>query len=293
MDRLLRVVVALLAAAALASCSSATMTRLAYSNAALAYSNFGPALAWTVDDYVDMNDAQEAWVKERATRLMQWHRKEELPRARRILEGMLAKADGAFSTEELAVLQADARGFYLRFMGRLAPDMAEFLATTDAGQLGRIENKLAKDNREFLKESVHGTPEERRRRRMHRFLTHLEAWTGPLDDAQLEIVKAAYRDTPDFTPDMLGERRYRQGEVLALVRARTPRAEMEAQLKRLFVDVEDWRRPEYREAVRARDAKMQEAVAAISATLTPKQRASVRSRIEGLIRDIDKVTSAS
>ena len=152
---------------------------------------------------------------------------------------------------------------------------------------------MAQDNQDFLKEGSRGTLEERRKRRVQRFVAHLEAWTGPLDDAQLEIVKAAYRDTPDFTPDMLGERRYRQGEVLALVRARTPRAEMETQLKRLFVDMESWRRTEYREAVRARDAKMQEAVAAISATLTPRQRASVRSRIEGLIRDIDKVTSAS
>ncbi|HEX4763815.1 MAG TPA: DUF6279 family lipoprotein [Usitatibacter sp.] len=293
MDRLLRVVVALLAAAALASCSSATMTRLAYSNAALAYSNFGPALAWTVDDYVDMNDAQEAWVKERATRLMQWHRKEELPRARRILEGMLAKADGAFSTEELAVLQADARGFYLRFMGRLAPDMAEFLATTDAGQLGRIENKLAKDNREFLKESVHGTPEERRRRRMHRFLTHLEAWTGPLDDAQREVIASAYAEVPDLTEQMLGERRYRQAEVLALVRSNASKQEMEPTLRRLFVGTDEWRRPEYARAVRERDALLQEAVAKVSGTLTAKQRAALQARIRGLIADIDKVTAAS
>jgi len=292
MSRVVRIVLALLAVA-LSACSSSTMTRLAYANAALAYSNMASAIAWTVDDYVDMTDTQEAWVKERAARAMDWHRVEELPRARKVLEAMLAKSAGAFSAEDLAGLQSEVRAFLLRAMGHLVPDMAEFLTTTDVEQLARIEKKMAQDNQDFLKESSRGTVEERRKRRVQRFVAHLEAWTGPLDDAQLEIVKAAYRDTPDFTPDMLGERRYRQGEVLALVRARTPRAEMEAQLKRLFVDMESWRRPEYREAVRARDAKMQEAVAAISATLTPKQRASVRSRIEGLIRDIDKVTSAS
>ena len=292
-QRILRVVVALLAAAALAACSNATLTRLAYSNAALAYSNFGPALAWTVDDYVDMSDAQEAWVKQRAARLMQWHRQEELPRARRTLEGMLAKADGAFSAEELAALQADVRGFYLRAMGQLVPDMAEFLATTDAEQLARIEKKLAKDNREFLKESVHGTPEERRKRRMHRFLTHLEAWTGPLDDSQRQVIASAYGDVPDLTEQMLGERRYRQTEVLALARSKASRPEMEPTLRRLFVDTDAWRRPEYSQAVHERDARLQAAVAKVSGTLTAKQRAALQARIRGLIADIDKLTGAS
>ena len=293
MRRILRIACVLLAVAGLAACSSSTMTRLAYANAALAYSNMASAIAWTVDDYVDMTDPQEAWVKEHAARVMEWHRAEELPRARKVLESMLAKSNGPFSAEDLAALQADVRAFYLRAMGQLVPDMAEFLATTDVEQLARIEKKVAQDNKDFLKESVRGTPEERRKRRVQRFVSHLEAWTGPLDEVQLEIIAAAYRDIPDFTQEMLGERRYRQSEVIALVRARTPRAEMEAQLKRLFVNMDDWRRPEYRDAVRARDARMQEAVAAISATLTPKQRASVRSRIQGLIRDIDKVTTAS
>jgi hypothetical protein len=293
MSRLARIALALLAATALAACSSSTMTRLAYANAALAYSNMASAIAWTVDDYVDMTDAQEGWVKERASRAMDWHRAEELPRARKVLESMLAKSGGTFSPQDLAALQAEVRSFYRRAMGQLVPDMAEFLATTDVEQLGRIEKKLAQDNRDFLKESVRGTPEDRRKRWVQRFVSHLEAWTGALDDAQRGIIEAACRDMPDFTHEMLGERRYRQSEVLAMVRARTPRAEMEPRLRRLFVDIEEWRRPEYRDAVHARDAKMQEAVAAISATLTPKQRASVRSRIEGLIRDIDKVTAAS
>jgi len=59
------------------------------------------------------------------------------------------------------------------------------------------------------------------------------------------------------------------------------------------VNMDDWRRPEYREQVRARDARLQEALATVSTTLTSKQRAALKARIEGLIRDIDKVTAAS
>jgi hypothetical protein len=240
-----------------------------------------------------MTDAQEAWVRERIARTVEWHRTEELPRYRRVLEGMLARSEGRFGADDIAALQQELRVRYLRVAARLVPDVGEFLATMDAEQLARLEKKMAEDNRQFVKDSVRGTPEERRKRRVHRFLNHLEAWIGPLDDAQRDIVAAAYRDVPEFTEEMLAERRYRQSETLALARAKAPRAEMEAMLLRLYVRMDDWRRPEYSEQVKARDARLQEALAALSATLTAKQRAALQSRIRGLIADIDKVTAAS
>lgn len=293
MSRFARLAAALIALLALGACSSATVTRLAYANAALAYSNFGSAIAWGIGDYVDMTEAQEAWVRERAGRAMEWHRAEELPRLRRVLEDMLARADGSFRAEDIASFQQGLRSGYQRAMNHLAPDMAEFLATLGPGQLAHMERKMAEGNREFLEESARGTAGERRKRRLHRFLNHLEAWTGPLGDAQSDIVAGAYRDLPELTAEVMGERRYRQAEMLALIRAKVPKAEMEAQLRRLFVEVDEWRRPDYREQLKARDAKLQDALARLSETLTPKQRAALQSRIRGLIRDIDKLTAAS
>lgn len=288
-----RLAAALLAAVALAACSGSTMTRLAYANAALAYDNLGSALAWAVDEYVDLTDEQETWVRQRIARTLEWHRSEELPRYRRMLEGMLARSDGAFSAEDLAALWGETRAGYLRVNARVVPDVGEFLATMDAEQVAHMEKKMSSDVRKFVRESVRGTPEERRRRRLTRLLEHLEAWIGPVNDAQHAILAAAFRETPDFTEEMAGERRYRQSELLNLARAKPPKAEMEAQLKRLFVDMDAWRRAEYREEIKARDARLFEALAAVSATLTPKQRSALQSRIKGLIRDIDKLTTAS
>ena len=77
----------------LSACSSATLTRLAYNNAAMAYSNLGPMLTWMVDDYVDLDGAREDWVRVRIDRVLAWHRAEELPRYRALLETMLAKSE--------------------------------------------------------------------------------------------------------------------------------------------------------------------------------------------------------
>jgi hypothetical protein len=83
MKRRLAPLLPFLACLLLAGCT--TLTHLAYSNAALAYRNLPPMLAWMVDDYVDMSGGQKEWVRERIGRIMHWHRAHELPEYRRFL----------------------------------------------------------------------------------------------------------------------------------------------------------------------------------------------------------------
>ena len=68
------------AAASVLLPACAALTKMAYSNAAMAYSNLAPMATWMVDDYVDLQGTQKDWVRERITRTMQWHRSTELPK---------------------------------------------------------------------------------------------------------------------------------------------------------------------------------------------------------------------
>jgi hypothetical protein len=291
--RLIHAVTLCLAALALAACATATLTRLAYSNAALAYNNIGPLLTWMVDDYVDLSDPQEDWVRDRVARQMEWHRTQELPKYRDFLESALAKTESAFGVQDVATYHRGVRAHYHRLVEHLIPDMAEFLANVDAEQIAQLERKFAEDNRKFARESVKGTPEERRARRMRRFTDHLEGWVGPLSDEQRDLVAAHYRGLPDFSDEMLGERRFRQAEIMQLVRTRPPRDAMVAQLRRLLVQTDDWRRPEYLQKVRARDQKAFEMLAALSATLSPAQRDALQKRIRAFMREITTLIAAN
>ena len=282
-----------LAALALTACATATLTKLAYANAALAYSNLGPMLTWMVDDYVDLSGVQEDWVRDRVARLMDWHRAEELPKYRTFLEASLAKAQGPFTPRDVADHQREIRTHWQRLMAQAIPDMAEFLAGVEGEQVAQIERKFAEENRRFARESTRGTPEERRERRMRRFADQLEAWVGPLTDAQRALIADYYRTLPDFTDEMLGERRFRQGEILGMLRARTSKEAMAPQLRRLLIDMESWRRPEYTAKLRARDARAHEMFAALSTTLTAEQRAALQKRIRGFIRDIGTLTTST
>jgi len=292
MTRWVRLFVLGCLALAMSACATATLTRLAYNNAATTYANLGPMLTWMVDDYADLDNAGEDWVRARIDRTLAWHRTSELPKLRAILENMLAKSDAPYKVEDIAAEQRELREAYHRVLEHMIPDTAELLGTLDAAQVTHIERKVADDNRKYLKETVKGTPEERTERRAKRLMAHLEAWVGDLTAEQRALVLERYASLRDLTDEMMAERRYRQAEVLALVRAKAPRAEMEAGLKRLFVDTDSWRRADYRARMAERDGRLHALVADLSATLSEGQRAALQKRIRGFLRDISRLTEA-
>jgi hypothetical protein len=291
MRRIANLVVLCAACLVLAAC--AAMTKLAYSNAALAYDNLGPMAAWLVDEYVDVHGSQKDWVRDRIARVMSWHRTHELPEYRRFLEHALAESREPFTAEEIGAGYRQLRVHYERLASQVLPDVADFFLQVDSVQLAQMEKKFAEDNRKFVRDSLKGTPAQRRERRAGRFQAHLESWLGSLEDGQEELVAAYYRELPDFTEERLAERRFRQTEVLALIRARPPREQLVAALRRLFIDTASWRRPEYARAMRERDQRFFEMFARLSASLTPKQRAHLQARIRGYLRDITEITASN
>lgn len=291
MQRSVRTALLLAASLTLAACGA--LTRLAYSNAALAYSNLAPMATWMVDDYVELSGGQKDWVRERITRVMQWHRATELPQYRRFLERALRESEEPFTVGEIGEAYGDLRLAYHRMVEQLIPDVADFLLQLDPEQLAQMEKKFAEDNHKFVRESVKGSPDERREKRINRMVEHLEGWLGDVSDAQRRLIEERYQSLPDYVEERLAERRYRQAETLALLRARPGKDAVAAGLRKLLIDTDTWRRPDYLKRMRERDQRMFELFAALSATLAPQQRAHMQGRIKRYMRDINTLTAGA
>lgn len=274
----------------LAACS---LTRLAFSNVTLAYNNATPVIAWMVDDYVDLTDAQKSWVRERLSRTFAWHRARELPEYRRFFANLSSQVDDNISVEEARSARSDLRAYYHRLLERMLPDMAELLLQLDAGQIAQVERKFAADNRKIVTESLEGTPEERRARRVKRYVAQLQEWTGRLTEAQRELVAVRVKSIPEHVDERLGERTYRQSAFLELARAKPSREVAVVGLQRLLIDTDSWRRPEYRQKLRERDEQLFELIAALSATLSAEQRANLQERLHGFMRDITELIASN
>ena len=280
----------LLAGALLSAC--ATLTQLAYSNAAMAYNNLPPMLSWWVDDYVDMSHDQKDWVRDRISRVMDWHRSHELPEYRRFFEHVLAESREPFTVQEVAGAWRDLRGHYRRTAEHVLLEIADFFLQLDAGQAAQLERKFADDNRKLARDSVKGTPEERTARRVKRFVGHMEGWLGSVSGEQRAMIEAYYRGIPDLIEERLADRKVRQGEILPLIRAKPSREAMVAGLRTLFLESERWRRPEYQQKMAEREQQFFGMIARLSASLSPEQRSHLQGRIRGFMRDITTLNAS-
>ena len=281
----------LLLAAALLAAGCATITRLAYSNASMAYSNLASMGTWMVDEYVDLQGTQKDWVRDRLLRVMAWHRANELPQYRHFLEHVLDESAEPFTVKEIGDAYADLRNHYHSMVEYLLPDVADFFRQLDPDQVAQMEKKFADDNRKFVKESLSGTPADRVKRRADKFMQHMENWLGTVTPAQKTLVLQRMELVPDMVEERLADRRYRQGETLAMIRGRVPKEAMVAGLHRLLIDTESWRRPEFAQRLRERDQRTFELLAALSATLTREQRTYLQARIHRYMQDITSLTA--
>jgi hypothetical protein len=273
-----------------ASCS---LTKLAYSNAPFAYSNAMPMLAWIAGDYVDLSDEQKDSLRKRLRKAFAWHRAQELPEYRRFLEAVAEKSAGPMSVDDVRAADRDLRAYYNRTVERVLPDIADLLLQLDPDQVSQLERKFVTDDEKFARESAEDSLEERRESRAAKFIGHIEQFTGRLAPSQRELVSQRLARNEDLTAQRLADRRYRQGETLAMIRARVSREQMIAGLRRLLLDTETWRDPAFRAKLRARAEQMYEMIATLSASLAPEQRANLQNRLRGFIHDIAELLPAS
>lgn len=288
MKRVPRFVLLAGAAVILAACSA---TNLLYSNIAFAYSNAAPMLTWAVDDYVDLSDGQKDWVRDRWTRVLAWHRTRELPEYRRLLAGFESSLEGGLTVEEVRGVHLEVRAHYNRVLDQVLPHMADLLMQLDAEQVEGLERKFGEDNLKMVKDAG-ADAEKRRDRGIRRTMDHLEAWIGPLETSQRELVATRLRVLPDIGTERMADRRFRQSQTLALIRAKPEREAMIAGLRRLLVDTQAWRNPDYVRRLQERDTRNFEMLSELSMTLTPEQRAHLHRRVRGYITDINTLVAA-
>ena len=257
---------ALLVLAFLQGCS---VTRIAYNNADV-------VLRWQANYYFDFQGEQSEEFDRRLAALLAWHRAKALPKYVPLGEEAAARMLRGMRREDLEWSYDAARGQVQETLVAAATEAAGILDRLAPEQISHIEQRLAEENRKFVRENVQGTREERHKRRVTRNLDRLEEWFGPLSDAQAERVRLYSTRTP-FSAEMRDrDRRRRQAEFITMLRARDASARL-AQWARNW---EAGREPAYVEASRVNHAEYVELLLDLERTLTAAQREHAATRLK-------------
>jgi hypothetical protein len=253
-----------------------------------AYNNADTFLRWQAGRYLDLENAQAEEFNARLGSFLVWHRAEALPQyanlaaeAGRRLERGASLPDMVWGYD--AIRQQAREG-----LRRAGADTGDFLDRLTPAQIEQLERRFAEDNAKFAREWLEGTPEEQRARRLKRLTHTLQDWLGELSDAQRERVRQ-FNDAAPLNGAMRDrERRRRQAELLAMLRARDS-------ARRLADWAAQWDRgrdPAFARANRGFTDGLLVMLAELERTLSPRQRAAAVARLHEYARDFQLLAAA-
>jgi len=254
----------------------------------LAYDNADSYLRWQAGRYLDLKNSQAEEFKARVGAFLVWHRSEALPQYARLageagkrLERGASLADMVWSYD--AIRQQAQEG-----LRRASAETGDFLDRLTPAQIEYLEKRFAEDNQKFAREWLEGTPAEQRERRLKRLTHTLEDWLGELSGAQRERVRQ-FNDSAPLNGEMRDrERRRRQAELLAMLRARES-------ARRLADWAAEWdrgREPAFVRANREFTDGLLGLLADLERGLSPRQRALAVARLREYARDFQVLAAA-
>jgi hypothetical protein len=270
-----KVTLALAALSLIAACST---LRLAYDNADV-------YVKYRAGRYLDLKGAQDHELAQRIDSFFAWHRENALPGYARAAEEAAERVARGLSREDLVwgydSLVAHARLSLRDAARRIAP----LLDRLTPQQVAYMEEGFAEDNREFARENLRGSEEDRRKRRAKRVEERLEDWVGNLSQAQVERVREYSERAPLMGELRDRERRRLQAEVLGMVRAR----QAQALLPERAANWEQGRHPAHAAASEANRRELFALLLDLDRTLSPGQRARAQERLRRYAGDLTQL----
>jgi hypothetical protein len=252
-----------------------------------AYNNADTFLRWQAGRYLDLGDAQAEEFNARLAAFLAWHRAQALPKYARLAEEAGARLARGASQADLvwgydAIRQQSREG-----LRRAGAGLGDSLDRLSPAQLGHLERRFAEDNRKFAREWLEGAPQERRGRRLKRIVHAMEDWLGELSDAQRERVRQ-FNDGAPLNGELRDrERRRRQAELLAMLRAR----DSARGLADWAAEWDRGRDPALAAGNQATTEGFLAMLADVERSLSPRQREIAIARLREYARDFDMLAA--
>ena len=258
----------------------------------LGYNQADVILAWRADDYFDFDPQQKQEFAKRLMRLLEWHRRDQLPDYAQFIAEMQKRLQRHPAREDAVWVVEGFKGRYRNIVNRGVNDAADLLAMMKTENLRALEQQFEKDNRKFVREfRLDGSIEQRRQARLERTLKQIKEWTGSLSHQQEERIAALQSAMPLIEHLRLQDRQRRQREFLAMLRLRDNKPEFLPLLHNWLLYWERGRSADYIKQVDDVYEKRITLYLEVERMLTPQQRAHLVKKLQDYIDDIKALTA--
>ena len=254
----------------------------ACSRAGLAYRNLDWLVPWRLNDYLNLDSQQQAWLKPRLQTHLQWHCSAELPRYidwLQTTESILAQPqpDSAQLLEQFAQFDAALN----RIGVEITPTAIELLQGLSEQQVDELYAAIDEDNLEDRQDFLDPPLATQISERQTRMQERLRPWLGRLNSAQTEHIATWANSLGEQNRLWLENRQLWQAELRKVVAERDS-ADFAERVTRLLQQRESFYSDEYR----ASYGRSRQALATLFSQLLSNSDEAQRERLNHRLRDL-------
>ena len=254
----------------------------ACSRAGLAYRNLDWLVPWRLNDYLNLDSQQQAWLKPRLQTHLQWHCSAELPRYidwLQTTESILAQPqpDSAQLLEQFAQFDAALN----RISVEITPTAIELLQGLSEQQVRELYAAMDEDNLEDRQDFLDPPLATQISERQTRMQERLRPWLGRLNTAQTDHITTWANSLGEQNRLWLENRQLWQAELRKVVAERDS-ADFAERLTPLLQQRERFYSDEYR----ASYGRSRQALATLFSQLLSSSDKAQRERLSHRLRDL-------
>ena len=247
---------------------------------------------WYVEDYFDLDAAQEAQAKALIARTLAWHRATELPKyatlSKKVLAGIGTPPDPRF----LADRYAEIVELWDELLARVSPEVAALLQTLSDEQVEELFARLVEENEELAEDYSGSTAEERRKKQEKAISRAFRRFTGRLNDTQEALIHRSGAGLHDLSADWLRRRAAWQQQLRSLLVGRKSDPWFAERLTNLVLNPNQFDTPGYRQLVVENQQRSFTLVSEVLASLSAAQAEHLQKSLTTYARDIDALVRA-
>ena len=249
-------------------------------------------LYWKIDRYFDLSSQQKPQLQTQISQFHSWHRQEEIPRYVSFLQTIHNHWQDGLNQEELDDLFQQYHRLKARLGTRLASESIGFLTTVHSQQIQHLERAIQIENQELL-DQIGEDPDVRKAKRVDSVLEWLEEWLGHIRVSQRQRITQLITEFPDTTESWLQYRKYRQQELIMLLKSHADSSVIQRQIREWFIIPPKTTPRTYVSAVQESRQALKNTILTIDQMVTPDQRDHVSQRLFTLIQELDSLVLGS
>jgi hypothetical protein len=158
------------------------------------YNRLDGIIPWYLDDYVELDDAQERQLDGLLAEFLAWHRRQELPRYVALLDRISADLDRSVSTEQITAIYAEMERAWLRLQDASLDWLLTLGESLSEAQVRQFLAYLQDKQEEFEQEYLERSDREFREDSYEALEDSLQDYLGRLSTEQRGRLRAASLD---------------------------------------------------------------------------------------------------